>query len=112
VSTSNPRRRLANRRSAETLGLECAGLAYTRTVTYFADGRLAEVFLGNRKNNSGTDVVGRDSAVVLSIPLQHGADPDILRWHRLTGRRIGAANLRLSRVRACDRSQRKENPWE
>jgi hypothetical protein len=57
-------------------------------------------------------VVGRDSANVLSIPLQHGADPDILRWHRLTGRRIGAANLRLSRVRACDRSQRKENPWE
>jgi hypothetical protein len=79
VSTSNPRRRLANRRSAETLGLECAGLAYTRTVTYFADGRLAEVFLGNRKNNSGTDVVGRDSAIVLSIPLQHGADPDVIR---------------------------------
>lgn len=33
------RRRLSNRRASETFSLECAGLAYTATVSRFEGGR-------------------------------------------------------------------------
>jgi hypothetical protein len=75
----NARRRLENRRAAETFSLECANLTHTATVGRFPDGRIAELFLSNHKNNSGADVAARDSAIVFSIAVQHGADPEVIR---------------------------------
>jgi hypothetical protein len=70
---------LPNRRLAETFELEVAGLRYTCTVGRFNDGRLAEVFLSNDKSNSAADTSARDSAIVFSIAVQCGADPEVIR---------------------------------
>ena len=70
---------LPNRRLAETFELEFAGLRYTCTVSRFNDGRLAEVFLNNHKSNSAADTSARDSAILFSIAVQCGADPEVIR---------------------------------
>jgi hypothetical protein len=73
------RRRLPDRRASETFSLQCAGLSYTATISRFADGRLGEIFLTNHKNGSDADAAARDSAIVFSIAVQYGADPDKIR---------------------------------
>jgi hypothetical protein len=73
------RRRLPNRRQAETFELETGGLRYVCTIGRFADGTLAEVFLSNGKAGSDSDTAARDSAVVASIALQYGVPLDVLR---------------------------------
>jgi hypothetical protein len=73
------RQRLPNRRPAENFSLEAGGLHYTCTAGYFQDGRLGEVFLNNHKSNSSADTAARDSAIVFSIAVQHGADPETIR---------------------------------
>ena len=70
---------LPNRRLAEIFELEVAGSRYTCTVGRFSDGRLAEVFLSNHKSNSAADISARDSAIVFSIAVQCGADPEVIR---------------------------------
>jgi ribonucleoside-diphosphate reductase alpha chain len=49
------------------------------TVSFFDDGRLAEIFIGNGKAGSGTDTAAKDSAVVASIALQHGVPLETIR---------------------------------
>jgi hypothetical protein len=61
------RARLPNRRASINLGFECNGLHYTATVSFFQNGRLAEIFLGNRKSGSHSDAAAKDAAVVCSI---------------------------------------------
>jgi hypothetical protein len=73
------RERLPNRRLAETFELEVAGLRYTATIGRFPDGRVAEIFLTNHKAGSQADTNARDSAIVFSIAVQHGADPEAIR---------------------------------
>ena len=73
------RRHLANRRLAETFELTVAGLRYTCSVGRFPDGSVAELFLNNHKSNSAADTHARDSAIVFSIALQCGADPEVIR---------------------------------
>jgi hypothetical protein len=73
------RERLANRRAAETFDLEADGQRYCATVGRFPDGRLAEIFLSAAKCGSQADTNARDSAVVLSIAVQHGVPLDMLR---------------------------------
>jgi hypothetical protein len=73
------RQRLPNRRGAETFEIEAAGLKYTCTVGRFPDGRVGELFLSNHKSNSAADTNARDSAIVFSIAVQHGADPEVIR---------------------------------
>jgi hypothetical protein len=73
------RRRLANRRRALTFDLEVNGLHYTATVGRFPDGSIAELFLNNTKSNSASDTNARDSAIVFSFAVQHGADPEAIR---------------------------------
>src|SRR5258708_645688 len=66
------RKRLPNRRVAESFTFECVGLKFTATVGRFADGSVGEVFLSNHKSNSASDANARDSAIVASLALQHG----------------------------------------
>jgi hypothetical protein len=73
------RERLLNRRLGVTFNFECAGLQYTCTIGRFHDGRIAEIILGNHKSNSAADTGARDSAIVASIALQHGADIETIR---------------------------------
>ena len=73
------RNRLPNRRPAESFEVEVEGLRYIATVGRFADGTIGELFLNNHKSNSSADTTARDSAIVLSIALQHGADLEAIR---------------------------------
>jgi hypothetical protein len=73
------RQRLPNRRESETFGFEHAGLRYTATASWFADGRLGELFITNGKADSQADANARDAAIVASIALQFGADIETIR---------------------------------
>lgn len=73
------RKRLPNRRQSETFGFEHMGLKYTATASWFADGRLGEVFITNGKSDSQADANARDAAIIASIALQHGAPLDVIR---------------------------------
>ena len=56
------RKRLPNRRHAETFELTVGGLRYVCTVGRFADGMIGELFLSNHKSNSTVDTNARDAA--------------------------------------------------
>ena len=73
------RNRLPDRRPAESFELEVEGIRYTATVGRFSDGTIGELFLNNHRSNSAADTTARDSAIVLSIALQHGADAEAIR---------------------------------
>jgi hypothetical protein len=73
------RKRLPDRRGSQTFNLQCDGLAYTATVSRFCDGQLGEIFLSNGKAGSAVDVAARDAAIVFSLAVQFGADPEIIR---------------------------------
>jgi ribonucleoside-diphosphate reductase alpha chain len=77
--TRQARERLPNRRLSETFNFICNGLQYTASISRFADGRLAEIFLGNAKAGSHSDAAARDSAVVCSLALQHGVPMQTIR---------------------------------
>jgi ribonucleoside-diphosphate reductase alpha chain len=84
------RQRLPNRRHSESFSFECNGLKYTATVSWFDDGRLAEIFLSNCKAGSHSDAAARDSAVVCSLALQHGVPMETIR-HALLRNPSGVA---------------------
>jgi hypothetical protein len=73
------RQRLPDRRASETFSLQCGGLPYVATISRFGDGHLGEIFLNSHKSGSVADTAARDSAIVCSIALQFGADPEIIR---------------------------------
>jgi hypothetical protein len=73
------RRRLPDRRLAETFDLEVAALKYTCTIGRFPDGRVGELFLQNHKSSSQSDSNARDAAVAASLALQFGCPLDVLR---------------------------------
>jgi hypothetical protein len=73
------RQRLPNRRLSETFDLEVNGLRYTATVSKYADGSTAEIFLQNHKPGSHSDAYARDSAIAASLALQHGCSLETLR---------------------------------
>ena len=73
------RERLRNRRRSESFTLELHGLHYVASFSRFDDGRVAEVFLQDRKLASQSDANARDSAIAASLALQFGCPLDVLR---------------------------------
>jgi hypothetical protein len=73
------RERLPDRRANESFSFELNGLRFTVTVGRFADGRIGELFLNNHKQGNQSDTNARDSAIVFSIAVQCGADPEQIR---------------------------------
>jgi ribonucleoside-diphosphate reductase alpha chain len=73
------RRRLPNRRASVSFDIESQGLAFTCTISRFADGSLAEVFLQNHKAGSMAGINAQDAAVVCSLALQHGVPLQTIR---------------------------------
>jgi hypothetical protein len=69
---------LPARRASTTFELELYGLRYTATVSRFANGQPAEIFLQNHKPGSQSDANARDSAVAASLALQFGCPIEIL----------------------------------
>jgi hypothetical protein len=77
--TQDARRRLPNRRLAESSNFECGGLEFTLTFGRDADGNVAEIFLNGRKSNSASDANARDGAIAASLGLQYGVPLEVLR---------------------------------
>jgi hypothetical protein len=77
--TAALRTRLPNRRPSTTFDFECGGHHYFATVSYFPNGELAEIFIGNGRAGSHVDTAAKDSAVLASIGLQYGIPLDMLR---------------------------------
>jgi hypothetical protein len=75
----SPRERLPNRRPSVVFELELHSLHYTASISHFADGRVAEIFLQNHKPGSQSDSNARDSAVAASLALQFGCPLEVLR---------------------------------
>jgi hypothetical protein len=104
------RQRLPHRRASETFNLRVGGLKYTATVSRFADGRIAELFLSNHKSNSAADTNARDAAITFSIAVQHGANPEVIRCAlcrdsqgRASGPLAAALDIILDSATADDR---------
>jgi ribonucleoside-diphosphate reductase alpha chain len=76
---TSKRERLRNRRRSENFTFDLDGLKFTATISRYADGRVAELFLNNHKGGNQADTNARDSAIVLSFALQHGGDIDEIR---------------------------------
>jgi hypothetical protein len=64
------RRRLLNRRVSETFDVASQGLRFTCTASWFADGRLGEIFLSSTKPSSQSDVNARDAAISTSVAIR------------------------------------------
>ena len=62
-SAMSIRHRLPNRRLSISFSFECNGLAYTCTYSRYDDGRLAEIFLSNKRASSQSDANAKDAAV-------------------------------------------------
>ena len=68
------RERLPNRRASEIFDFESIAMCFTASVSRDHSGWVLEVFLDNHKAGSAIGTLVRDSAIVLSFALQHGAD--------------------------------------
>jgi len=80
------RMRLPNRRRHDVAEIEHGGFWVTVGVGRYADGRVGEVFINTRKGGTAIDTVLKDSAILLSLAPQFGADPaDIRRVLSRTG---------------------------
>lgn len=73
------RTRLSNRRYSETLNFEIDGQKYIATVSFFEDGKLAELFINSSgKLGSTADINAADGALAVSLALQYGVPADVL----------------------------------
>ena len=73
------RRRLENRRASKFFDFESMRMKFTGSVSRHADGSVAELFIDNHKAGSAIGTLVRDSAIVFSFAVQHGADPNAIR---------------------------------
>jgi hypothetical protein len=68
------RERLPQRRPSEVFDFSAMGMRFTASVSRYPDGRISELFCDNHKAGSAIGTLVRDSAILLSFALQHGAD--------------------------------------
>jgi hypothetical protein len=73
------RQRLPDRRFCESFEFRHAGHSFTLCAGFYADGRIAEIFLSSHKPGSPIEAIARDAAIVVSIALQFGADLETIR---------------------------------
>src|SRR4051812_10700294 len=78
------RQRLPNDRDSEIFQFERDGIRYRATISRFADGRLAELFLDTPKPNAAIQIHAEDAAVLVSLLLQFGVSPAAIR-HSISG---------------------------
>jgi hypothetical protein len=95
------RQRLPNRRHAETFDMQFGKLntVFNVTVGYYDWQRrqVGEVFIAGTKAGSEMDAIARDSAVLLSLALQHGVSFDIIK-HAITRNAQGAPDTIVGAV--------------
>jgi hypothetical protein len=89
----NARERLPNRRGSISFNFQCGEFSCVATVSFFPDGRLAEIFLGNGKAGSTADSIAKDAALICSIALQHGVPLEVIRRALLRDAQGGASTV-------------------
>ena len=99
MTTTRPisRERLPTRRGSINFNFQCGTFIYVATISFFPDGRLAEIFLGNGRAGSTADSIVKDSAVVCSLALQHGVPLEVIR-RALLRDALGRASTPLGRA--------------
>lgn len=90
--TTATRERLPNRRNSRSLQFEHRALGYVATVSFFGDGRLAEIFIDCFKPGSAIAEHASDAAVLASLLLQHGVAAKTIR-HSISGPLATALDL-------------------
>jgi hypothetical protein len=90
------RERLPNRRAAEVFDFEHDGRKWAATFSRFADGKVAEVFLGAPRA-SAIGELAAEAAIVASLALQSGCPLETLR-HALDGRSAGPLGSALALI--------------
>ena len=73
------RQRLPDRRPSEVFDFEAMSLRFTASISRYPDGRVSELFCDNHKAGSSIGTLVRDSAIIFSFAVQHGADPETIR---------------------------------
>jgi hypothetical protein len=73
------RQRLPNRRASEIFDFESMAMRFTASVSRDSSGNVLELFCDNHKAGSAVGTLVRDSAIILSFALQHGADINAIR---------------------------------
>jgi hypothetical protein len=66
------RQRLPNRRASEVLQFQHDNVKYIGALSWFPNGRVAELFLNTHRANSTAGVLASDAAICASLALQHG----------------------------------------
>ena len=84
------RRTLPQRRAAETFHVRFWNQPFTVTVGFYTDGTPGEVFIDSGKTGQDIQSTARDTAVVLSLALQHGTPIETIR-HAVTRTDSGEA---------------------
>jgi hypothetical protein len=74
---------LPQRRRAETFTVIHWHQPFVVTVGFFDDGTPGEVFIDGCKTGNDIESIAHDAAVLLSLALQHGVPPQIIR-HAVT----------------------------
>jgi hypothetical protein len=69
------RQPLPNRRAAETINIEHAGMRFNVTIGFYPGGRPGEVFVHGSKAGSTLDALLNDACVLVSLLMQHGVAP-------------------------------------
>ncbi len=79
------RERLPNRRHSENSQFIYQGVQVDLQCGYYTDGRLGEVFMSTRRLGTVIDTLCVDTAVLISVALQHGATVEDLQKSAVAG---------------------------
>lgn len=84
TATAQTRERLDNRRYSENITFEVRRdgvppIPYMATVGFYPDGRVAEIFLRSGKTGSDTAISTNETAIAVSMALQHGTPLETIR---------------------------------
>jgi hypothetical protein len=91
------RRILPQRRRSETFTLRLDSFVFEVTVGYYPTGEAGEVFITGAKAGTDMDAVTRDSAILLSLALQHGVPLTVMR-HAITRKEDSTAKTIIGAV--------------
>jgi hypothetical protein len=97
--TAHHRSALPARRAAEAFELRHGGKAAVFHVTlgYYDDGRVGEVFITGAKAGTEVEANVRDTAILVSLALQHGVPLEVMR-NAITREADGTASTIIGRV--------------
>lgn len=73
------RETLSPRRNSDNEDITFHGVTVSCSFGYTDDWRVGEVFLSTRKIGTGVDTSVRDTAVLLSLLLQYGCTPSVIK---------------------------------